>query len=123
MRVAPNEISYVTEQAWNDIYKTPKGQPQLAKYLPSRPPEVQRGLFDQPDDEMHANIRRVLNPSLNEKGVRERESILKKHVALLLGLLSKSADGAEAIDVNKSFQSVTSDISGDLLMGEDFGSL
>ncbi|KIW39384.1 uncharacterized protein PV06_09159 [Exophiala oligosperma] len=89
VRVGPDELSYVTEQAWADIYKTRKGGTtnsgkQLQKFMP-RPPGFQHGLMDNPFDDEQAVCRKALVAGMNDRSVRMKEStILQKNVGLLI---------------------------------------
>ncbi len=125
VRVAPNEISYVTEEAWNDIYKTARGQEQLKKFLPTTPKRWENGLFDNKSDEEHQFIRKRLSPALSDRGVHSREAVLRRHVDFMMKRLKEqiSTSGEAALDVLDWFQSVTTDVIGDFLTQEDFGTL
>ncbi|KAJ9643654.1 hypothetical protein H2204_001799 [Knufia peltigerae] len=89
VRVGPDELSYVTEQAWADIYKTRKGGTtnsgkQLQKFMP-RPPGFQHGLMDNPFDDEQAVCRKALVAGMNDRSVRMKEStILQKNIGLLI---------------------------------------
>ncbi|KAL6240286.1 hypothetical protein RBB50_012792 [Rhinocladiella similis] len=99
VRVGPNEISYVTEQAWADIYKSRKRErdgttttttttntqeQQLKKFMP-RPPGFQHGLMDNPIDDEQALCRKVLVAGMNDRAVRAKESsVLQKNIGLLI---------------------------------------
>ena len=125
VRVAPNEISYITEDAWNDIYKTPRGQEQLKKFMPSTPKRFENALFDNKSDEEHQFIRKRVSPALSERGVQTREPVLKKHVAFMVKRLNEQASKScePVVDVVDWFQSVTTDVIGDFLTQEDLGTL
>jgi hypothetical protein len=59
IRIGPNELSYITEGAWNDIYGKVPGKPQLKKKnrpVPG-PPRKYEGLFRTKDDADHARMR------------------------------------------------------------------
>ncbi len=61
VRVAPFDISFITPDAWNDIYGKQPGKPQLAKDPYSflrRPGEVNDLLFE-PSDAEHGRMRYV----------------------------------------------------------------
>lgn len=125
VRVAPNEISYITEEAWNDIYKTPRSQEQLKKFLPATPKRFENGLFDNKSDEEHQFIRKKLSPALSDHGIQAKEAVLRKHVDFMMKRLKDqiSTSGKAALDVVDWFQSVTTDVIGDFLTQEDFGTL
>ena len=125
VRVTPNEISYVKTEAWNDIYKTSKGQEQLKKYIPSVSQDFQAGLFDNPNDEVHGKIRKKLSAAMSDRGIRDREPILKTYAEILVEQLKKQlAHTKEAVvDLVAWYQCYSSDVTGVMLSGEPFGSL
>jgi len=58
VRISPNELSYITEDAWNDIYGKFSGKPQLVKTLNATgPPKKSNGLFATESDADHARMR------------------------------------------------------------------
>jgi hypothetical protein len=64
VRLAPNELSYITSEAWNDIYGRGEGRSQLRKDYSFAPSEMNKGkrsnsLFFELDDNEHARLRYV----------------------------------------------------------------
>jgi hypothetical protein len=62
VRVAPNELSYTTVEAWNDIYGRGEGRSQLRKDLSFAPSQASKksgasGLMFELDDNEHARLR------------------------------------------------------------------
>jgi hypothetical protein len=59
IRIGPNELSYITEDAWSDIYGKMSGKPQLVKSpIPDPgPPKKFHGLFTAESDADHARMR------------------------------------------------------------------
>jgi hypothetical protein len=59
IRIGPNELSYITEDSWNDIYGKVPRKPQLVKktrIAPGAPKEFE-GLFRAKNDADHARMR------------------------------------------------------------------
>jgi hypothetical protein len=77
VRVGPNELSYVTEEAWNDIYKTRKGEEQLKKLFPQTP-NHQHGLMDNPFDDEQAICRKILASAIMTKPCVEKRAYCKE---------------------------------------------
>jgi len=125
VRVGPNELSYVTEDAWNDIYKTRKGEEQLKKIFP-RTPNAQHGLMDNPFDDEQAVCRRILASTITDKALREKESLFQKNISVLVTQLQRrvrDGGGKAVLDLANGYECVAFDIIGDLLSGETFGCL
>ena len=120
--MAPNELSYVTEQAWGDIYKASRDQVQLAKHMPTVPPSYEHSLFGLPDDAEHRKIRKILSQVFSDRGMREREEVLLQNVSSMVQQLLKNLneDPNRAFDVVAWYQNVTTDVIGDLLTNETF---
>ncbi len=62
VRLAPNELSYISFEAWNDIYGRGEGRSQLRKDYSFAPGEMNKGkransLFFELDDNEHARLR------------------------------------------------------------------
>jgi cytochrome P450 len=125
IRVGPNEISYVTPDAWIDIYKAPRGQEQLKKFMPSTPYNKDFGLFGNPDDTEHALMRKVVSPIMSDRGVRERESLLLKHTKLFIEQLTRVTQKTTggAVDMMHWYPRVTFDIVCDFVNSEDLGAV
>lgn len=119
VRVAPNEISYVDGRAWKDIYYAGKGGLQLQKEMPGFPSNYQFGIFYNPDNHRHAEIRKLLGPSLSERGVAEREGAIQKYSSLLVEQLIKHGTSSP-VDIVKWFKYTVMDLLGDLTNGESF---
>lgn len=65
VRISPNELSYATETAWQDIAGKPAGKRAQLKKDPSiysDPPNGVYGMPFQPDDNEHARIRYTDQP-------------------------------------------------------------
>ena len=65
VRLAPNELSYITFEAWNDIYGRGEGRSQLRKDHSFAPSEMNKGkrsnsLIFEFDDNEHARLRYIL---------------------------------------------------------------
>jgi len=118
VRVAPDELSYIDEGAWNDIYHKIGGK-QL-----DRDPRLSHGspgmLFTTNEDD-HARMRRNLSPSFTETGLRNQEPIITSYVDLMIQRLHENA--AKPINICVWLNFVTFDIIGDLTFGEPFDCL
>lgn len=125
MRVGPNELSYVTEDAWNDIYKTRKGEEQLKKFFPQTP-NFQHGLMDNPFDDEQAVCRKILASAINDQALRRKESILQRNISALVTQLrrkTREGGGTTVLDIAHCYECVAFDIIGDLFSGESFDCL
>lgn len=120
MRVAPNELSYVDQRAWKDIYGPQKGQRQLEKHTRRGPKDVP-GLFDNPSDEEHARIRKIVALGFSEKAVRENEGVLQGYVDVVIKRLKESEN--KQTDLVRWFKCVAGDVVGHFTFGHGLGGL
>lgn len=67
VRTGPNEMSYINEEAWEDIHGRYDGRVQLKKakeFTPTKLPNGAQGLVFVHDDADHARLRWVYSPNL-----------------------------------------------------------
>lgn len=77
------------------------------------------------DDAQHARVRGLLSPAFSERAMREQESLIMKHVDLLIQKLKSQVQGSMGgeVDLVRWYNFTTFDIIGDLSLGEPFGCL
>ena len=125
VRIGPNNLSFITAQAWKDIYGQRPNRVQLQRHAIL----AQRG-FVQPlsgmvDDVEHARVRALISPAFSERAIREQESLVMYFVDLLVSRLKtqiKDPMGGE-VDLVRWYNFATFDIIGDLSLGESLDSL
>lgn len=125
VRLAPNEISYTTAEAWKDIYSHRLGHLFLPKYegFYNPPPGGVHSILTAPHDQ-HSRLRRLLSHAFSEKALREQEPLMKVYVDLLIRRLSEEGkDGAVPLDIVSWYNWTTFDLFGDLMFGEPFDCL
>ncbi|TID15340.1 putative secreted glycosidase [Venturia nashicola] len=123
VRVKPNELSFISENIWKDVYMHRQGQPQTEKarrdhFLPP-------GLFNivnAPDD-VHARQRRAVSHAFSDRAVKEQEPLLQKYVDQLMGYLRDMEQQDESFDMVAPLNFMTFDVIADLAFGESFHAL
>ncbi|KAI1386920.1 putative cytochrome P450 [Hypoxylon trugodes] len=127
LRIAPDEVTFAQEEAYNDIFQPrSNNQPPFPKdpVWWEFPPGLPVSLMNAFDPESHARIRRQLAPGFTMRALRAQEPILQRYVNLLVERLHERAKGKGAvIDMMPWFNFTTFDIFGDLGFGESFGCL
>ena len=126
VRVMPNELSFNTAKAWEDIYGHRVGLPNMDKD-PIHVGAVEAipgatNLTMAPDAH-HARQRRALAHAFSKQALLEQEPILKGYVNLFVQRLREMAHRGEAANMVSWFNFCTFDIIGDLSFGEPFGCL
>ncbi|KAG4425575.1 hypothetical protein IFR04_001272 [Cadophora malorum] len=114
VRIAPNELSFTSPQAWKDIYSHQQGRPEMMKNLKlySQQPGSTHILIANRED--HARFRRTLSHAFSEASMREQEGILQMYAGKLierLNTLVSSSSGSiskdRAGDINGSAEEVS----------------
>ncbi|KAF2183058.1 cytochrome P450 [Zopfia rhizophila CBS 207.26] len=125
VHIAPNELSYITDRAWKDIYSHRPGHILLPKYeaLYHAPPGGVHGILTAPH-ERHQGIRRLLSHAFSENALREQEGLMTVYVDLLIRRLRQVCNSEnDAVDMVSWYNWTTFDLLGDLAFGEPFGCL
>jgi cytochrome P450 len=121
VRAALNELSYIHESAWKDIYSSHRETGQHKKHLVPLP-DGRYGVFSNPSDEEHARFRKQMSPAFSDKSIREKDSIIQSYISLLIRRL-KSLPKGESVDLLHWLGCAAVDITGYLTFGESFQSL
>lgn len=124
VRVAPNELTFTSPQAWKDIYG--HGHAELAKFFPkgtghgdgSRASDI---ISSNARD--HFRFRRAMLPAFSGKALEQQEPLIQIYVDLLVSRLREVAETGEATNMVKWYTFTTFDLIGDLAYGESFGGL
>ena len=123
VRLAPNELSFISGQAWHDIYDHYQGRPNF----PKNPLWMATGgggidSIISANDADHARYRRLLSHAFSEKALRQQEYLLQSYIALLVQRLRTRASSTESavVDMVQWLNFTTFDIIGDLSLGESF---
>jgi hypothetical protein len=127
VRVMPNELSFSTAKAWEDIYGHRIGLKNMNKD-PIHVGAVEAipgatNLTMAPDDLNHARQRRALAHAFSRQALLEQEPILKGYVDLFVKRLREMAHKGQPANMVSWFNFCTFDIIGDLSFGEPFGCL
>jgi cytochrome P450 len=122
----PNELSFNTAKAWDDIYGHRVGLANMDKD-PIHVGAVEAipgatNLTMAPDAH-HARQRRALAHAFSKQALLEQEPILRGYVDLFVERLREMAQKGEAANMVSWFNFCTFDIIGDLSFGEPFGCL
>ncbi|KAL7629148.1 hypothetical protein AAE478_000667 [Parahypoxylon ruwenzoriense] len=123
VRIAPNDISYTSTDAWKAIYghHAAASGVHLTRNLPKEPDINQYGALGifSADAEDHARQRRQLAPAFSERALREQEPLISRYVDRLMKRLRENAEADKTVDLSAWFNFTTFDIIGDLWFGRD----
>ncbi|KAK8056875.1 cytochrome P450 [Apiospora rasikravindrae] len=125
VRIAPNELSFVTQEAFKDIY----GAPSKTRKLFTKDPIMYdigqpSNIAYEMDPEKHAQKLKLMQPAFRTQSLRDQEHVIHEYVDLLMDQLERvSFSATGGIDVTKAFEWLTFDIMGHLTFGEPFGAV
>ena len=124
VRIAPDELSYIVPEAWEDIMGRHK--PGLRNENPKAP------WYASPKDNAivgaslkdHARMRRLLSNGFSAGAMLEQQSMIQGYIDLLMKRLHEHSEhGKVILDLREWFMFCTFDVIGDLSFGEPFGCL
>ncbi|POS71640.1 hypothetical protein DHEL01_v209965 [Diaporthe helianthi] len=123
MRVAPDELSFASVQAFRDIYghkTTGKERFLKSDAYDNEEPRVSSVR----DPTVHASQRKALSHAFSARALRDQEDVVHEYVDLLIKQLANfGAGGLKPINVTDAYNWLTFDAIGDLSFGEPFGAL
>ncbi|KAE8351605.1 cytochrome P450 [Aspergillus coremiiformis] len=126
VRVAPNELSYIHPDGWNEIYGYRNGKSELSKDpdFYSSTLSGPEGIVCAPQDR-HGYIRKQMSHGFSEKSLREQEPTIRFHADLMISKLSSQANerGENIVDFTRWYNYFTFDVTAQLVFGESFNCL
>ncbi|RDW74643.1 cytochrome P450 [Aspergillus mulundensis] len=124
VRFSRDEVSFITPDAWKDIYgngSTPQQKhAQLPKVLHSA---QSREAVTSADDAEHSRYRRTLSHAFSAKALADQEPLMQSYVDKLISRLRGVAESNRSEDMAKWYNLTTFDLIGDLAFGQSFGGL
>ena len=123
VRIAPDELSYNTAQAWKDIFGFRQGHRQLPKNLATMPPVGEGNPDDiiHGDDATHSRFRRLLSHAFSARALEDQQPVIVSYVDLLIQHLHENISKPQ--DMVAWLNWTTFDVIGDLTFGEPFDCL
>ncbi|GAB7353329.1 hypothetical protein MBLNU459_g3822t2 [Dothideomycetes sp. NU459] len=124
VRIAPNELSYINPDGWNDIYGHRAGKAELEKdplyygSINSKP-----GSIIVAHRSRHGIVRKQMSHGFSEKSMRGQEESIRTLADLFIQRLQEKCEGGtKALDIVMWFnvQFFTFDVMGDLVFGKSF---
>jgi cytochrome P450 len=127
VRVAPNELSYISPEALKTIY----GHRQPGEGFRKNPAFFQpatNGVHSilTSEGDAHSSVRRKILPAFSDKALAEQQDILQHFTGLLIRKLREKVEASESsepVDMFEWYIWTTFDLIGDLAFGEPFNCL
>lgn len=123
IRIAPDELSYISPHAWKDIYAT---RPQLLKDPRSLTPPLNgaNSLFTAAGED-HKRIRGAFINAFSDKALRDQSSLIEDYSGQLVERLKAEAvdNSSSVVNIQQIIGYAAFDIISDLTWGESPGAL
>lgn len=128
VQISPNEVSFTSNTAWQDIYGFRTGKHKGHLNMQKDPVWYTRSPTGQSiitaDDADHSRFRKVLAHAFSAQALAKQEDILHRYVDLLVNRLKETLSTDERPqDMTEWYNWTTFDVIADLMFGEPFGCL
>lgn len=118
VRISSDELSFITAQAWKDIYG--HGHKQYPKWQSMPNPEAS---IISANDSNHARFRKALSHAFSERALRDQEPLMNTYIDLMIEKMKDVASSGQKTDMVKWYNLTTFDMIGDLAFGASFDGL
>ena len=126
VRISPTELSFISSEAWQDIYSYRPGYKPFEKDLRvyGKPPNGVHSLLTAPTGD-HARIRRILDHAFSDKAYKEQQPIVVSYIDNLIKRLGEQIHEQNRceVDLVKWYNWMSFDVIGDLSFGQSFDCL
>ncbi|PWY74295.1 cytochrome P450 ClCP1 [Aspergillus heteromorphus CBS 117.55] len=131
VRVAPDELSIISPDAWRDIYTRGRDFVRPSQYKDQPPGKTASNLIACSESE-HARLRKILAPGFSEKSAADQEPFIQSYVDKLFSKLDEQIDSSPTpspsapsttIDLVEWINYLAFDLIADLTWGSSFGCL
>lgn len=128
VRLGPNRLSFISPQAWKDIYghRTggKKSNPKDVKFYTPEP-NGEPSIFAITADDEHSVVRRIFSAAFSDKALKQQEPLVRTYIDQLIQAMRSAAKTSHnsEIDIVRLLNFATFDIIGDLTFGEPLGLL
>lgn len=117
MRVAPNELSFNTPQAWKDIYAPRKGRATFTKsdfYDGGNFADQASSIVSERDPAKHSEMRKFLATAFSDRSLREQEGLVTQVIDDFIDQVGRRGNSKEGVDMTMWTNLLTFDIIGEL---------
>ncbi|KAI1360188.1 cytochrome P450 [Xylaria arbuscula] len=123
LRIAPDEVLFTSSRAWDDIYGTRPGKPEMDKDTPLYKSPTAPHSIVTVDGELHRFYRRLLAKGFSDAALREQEPVIQRNINLMVEKLHEEVAEGRTPEMTAWFNYATFDLIGELAFGETYGCL
>ncbi|KAJ0166068.1 Isotrichodermin C-15 hydroxylase [Colletotrichum tanaceti] len=121
VRIAPNELVFITPKAYADIYtSTINGRPAFVKSDLLDTGDKYEGLASERDIDKHRAARKQLAPAFSPRSLKQYEPAIHAHVDGFVAELRNSPAVGDGVDIAPWFERATCDLGGSITLGHNF---
>lgn len=114
IRIAPNELSFVSVQAYKDIYGPPSKTRKLFRKSPMFYDTGIQSIVYEMDPDEHEKQHKLFAPAFRASAVRSQEHVVQEHVDLFVTQLrDQGQSGQVALDVSAWMEWLAFDVIGE----------
>jgi hypothetical protein len=100
VRIAPNELSYISAGAWKQIYGPRPGKEEMTKDPIMYQNLISVGSLLTIDRQRHGSIRKLVSSSFSASALREQEVLIQSYADLFMSKLAELCrDGTGVVDM------------------------
>ncbi|KAI0023554.1 cytochrome P450 [Xylariomycetidae sp. FL0641] len=124
VRYGPTDLSYITAQAWKDIFGVEKGTRENTKARDISPPSINGydSILTTPF-EHHARLRRIFSPAFSERALRQQEHMFKKYADIMVSKLREMSCQTAPVEMVRMLNFASFDCMAELTFGQPLGLL
>ncbi|KAL4902337.1 hypothetical protein BDW74DRAFT_169552 [Aspergillus multicolor] len=122
VRVAPNELSFISPSAWQDIYTKGPSNKGLVRAEAVSDSVGPKHIFAT-HNESHTRLRRKLMQTLSDNGLAKHEPMIQRYLNTLITKLHRESEADRLVNINDWINWFAFDIIGDLALSESFHQL
>jgi hypothetical protein len=97
VRIAPNELSYISAGAWKQIYGPRPGKEEMTKDPIMYQNLISKGSMLSIDRQRHGFIRKLVSSSFSASALREQETLIQSYADLFVSKLVEQCRGGAAV--------------------------
>jgi cytochrome P450 len=102
LRVGPNEVSFITSQAWSDICSHNRDFKKDVEFYGRRPVPGYT-IVTAPNRVEHSRMRKAFNPGFSEKALREQESLIASYADKMIWRMSENMSNDKSVNLTDIF--------------------
>lgn len=103
LRIAPDEVLFISSRAWDDIYGARPGKPEMDKDTPLYKGPTAPHSIVTVDGELHRFYRRLLAKGFSDAALREQEPVIQRNINLLVEKLHKEVAAGKTPEMTAWF--------------------